>query len=87
MVLLAGPRQAGKTTLAKDIARSLSKEPKIYFFDTGLVKGDIGTRLLLTPFSPPRRCDGCDLNACPEVFAGGARPLAFHVFGPLRARR
>lgn len=33
------------TPFARNIARSLSKEPKIYFFDTGLVKGDTGARL------------------------------------------
>lgn len=30
---------------SKNIARSLLKEPKIYFFDTGLVEGDAGARL------------------------------------------
>ncbi|MDP1835269.1 MAG: ATP-binding protein [Chlamydiales bacterium] len=30
---------------SKNIARSLLKEPKIYFFDTGLVQGDNGARL------------------------------------------
>jgi uncharacterized protein len=30
---------------SKNIARSLLKEPKIYFFDTGLVQGDEGTKL------------------------------------------
>jgi len=30
------------TPFSKNIARSLLKEPKIYFFDTGLVKGDEG---------------------------------------------
>ena len=29
----------------RDVARSLLKEPKIYFFDTGLVNGDAGIRL------------------------------------------
>lgn len=29
----------------RDVARSLLKEPKIYFLDTGLVKGDAGIRL------------------------------------------
>ena len=29
---------------SKNIARSLLKEPKIYFFDTGLVNGDNGAR-------------------------------------------
>lgn len=33
------------TPFSKDIARSLLKEPKIYFFDTGLVKGDEGAQL------------------------------------------
>jgi hypothetical protein len=33
------------TPFARNIARSLLKEPKIYFFDTGLVKGDRGARL------------------------------------------
>lgn len=32
------------TPYSKNIARSLLKEPKIYFFDTGLVKGDDGLR-------------------------------------------
>jgi hypothetical protein len=32
------------TPFSKNIARSLLKEPKIYFFDTGLVKGDQGAR-------------------------------------------
>ena len=33
------------TPFSKNIARSLLKEPKIYFFDTGLVNGDEGARL------------------------------------------
>jgi predicted AAA+ superfamily ATPase len=33
------------TPFSKNIARSLLKEPKIYFFDTGLVKGDAGAQL------------------------------------------
>lgn len=33
------------TPFAKNIARSLAKEPKLYFFDVGLVKGDIGAKL------------------------------------------
>ena len=33
------------TPYSKNIARSLLKEPKIYFFDVGLVKGDIGAKL------------------------------------------
>lgn len=33
------------TPFSKNIARSLIKEPKLYFFDTGLVKGDSGCRL------------------------------------------
>jgi predicted AAA+ superfamily ATPase len=33
------------TPFSKNIARSLLKEPKIYFFDTGLVKGDHGAKL------------------------------------------
>ncbi len=33
------------TPFAKNIARSLLKEPKIYFFDTGLVQGDEGAQL------------------------------------------
>lgn len=33
------------TPYAKNIARSLLKEPKLYFFDTGLVKGDDGAKL------------------------------------------
>lgn len=33
------------TPFSKNIARSLLKEPKIYFFDTGLVKGNEGTQL------------------------------------------
>jgi len=33
------------TPFSKNIARSLLKEPKIYFFDTGLVKGDEGSKL------------------------------------------
>jgi uncharacterized protein len=32
------------TPFSKNIARSLLKEPKIYFFDAGLVKGDNGIR-------------------------------------------
>jgi len=32
------------TPFSKNIARSLLKEPKIYFFDTGLVQGDLGAR-------------------------------------------
>lgn len=32
------------TPYARDIARSLAKEPKIYFFDTGLVQGDSGAK-------------------------------------------
>ncbi len=32
------------TPFSKNIARSILKEPKIYFFDTGLVKGDEGIR-------------------------------------------
>ena len=32
------------TPFSHNIARSLLKEPKIYFFDTGLVKGDAGAR-------------------------------------------
>lgn len=33
------------TPFSKNIARSLLKEPKIYFFDNGLVKGDVGAKL------------------------------------------
>jgi len=33
------------TPFAKNIARSLAKEPKLYFFDTGLVNGDNGAQL------------------------------------------
>lgn len=32
------------TPFSRNIARSLLKEPKIYFFDTGLVKGNIGVK-------------------------------------------
>lgn len=32
------------TPFSKNIARSLLKEPKIYFFDTGFVKGDSGAK-------------------------------------------
>lgn len=32
------------TPYSKNIARSLLKEPKIYFFDTGLIKGDDGIK-------------------------------------------
>lgn len=32
------------TPFARNIARSLLKEPKVYFFDTGLVKGDVGAK-------------------------------------------
>lgn len=32
------------TPFSKNIARSLLKEPKIYFFDNGLVKGDAGSK-------------------------------------------
>ncbi|MFI4938440.1 MAG: ATP-binding protein [Candidatus Berkiellales bacterium] len=33
------------TPYSKNIGRSLLKEPKVYFFDTGLVKGDDGAKL------------------------------------------
>ena len=33
------------TPYSKNIARSLLKEPKIYFFDAGLVQGDEGAKL------------------------------------------
>lgn len=33
------------TPFAKNIARSLVKEPKLYFYDSGLVQGDIGIKL------------------------------------------
>lgn len=33
------------TPYSKNIARSLLKEPKIYFFDTGLVQGNLGLKL------------------------------------------
>ena len=33
------------TPYSKNIARSLLKEPKIYFFDTGIVQGDDGVKL------------------------------------------
>jgi len=33
------------TPFSRNIARSLLKEPKLYFFDTGLVKGDKGSQL------------------------------------------
>ncbi len=33
------------TPYSKNIARSLLKEPKIYFYDTGLVEGNIGSRV------------------------------------------
>jgi predicted AAA+ superfamily ATPase len=32
------------TPFSKNIARSILKEPKIYFFDVGLVKGDLGAK-------------------------------------------
>lgn len=32
------------TPFSKNIARSLKKEPKLYFYDTGMVKGDIGVK-------------------------------------------
>lgn len=32
------------TPFSKNIARSIKKEPKVYFYDTGLVKGDEGAR-------------------------------------------
>lgn len=32
------------TPHSQNIARSILKEPKIYFFDTGLVKGDVGAK-------------------------------------------
>ncbi len=32
------------TPFSKNIARSLLKEPKIYFFDVGLVNGDLGAK-------------------------------------------
>ncbi len=33
------------TPYAKNVARSLLKEPRLYFFDTGLVQGDVGAKL------------------------------------------
>src|SRR4029077_5708042 len=33
------------TPYSKNIARSLLKEPKLYFFDTALVQGDDGAKL------------------------------------------
>ena len=33
------------TPYSKNIARSILKEPKLYFFDTGLVQGDDGAKL------------------------------------------
>ena len=55
IILLSGPRQVGKTTLAKrlvpfrpyhkNIARSILKESKYYLYDTGAVEGDTGARL------------------------------------------
>ncbi len=52
MVFISGPRQAGKTWLAKHIGSAYKntvylnvKEPKIYFFDTGLVNGNDGAKL------------------------------------------
>jgi len=33
------------TPFAKNIARSLVREPKLYFFDVGLVRGDVGAKL------------------------------------------
>jgi uncharacterized protein len=33
------------TPYAKNIAHSLVKEPKLYFFDVGLIKGDIGVKM------------------------------------------
>ncbi|HRX16498.1 MAG TPA: ATP-binding protein [Spirochaetota bacterium] len=45
------------TPYSKNIARSLLKEPKIYFFDTGLVKGDDGLRFEnLTAVSLLKHC-------------------------------
>jgi predicted AAA+ superfamily ATPase len=32
------------TPYVRNVARALLKEPKLYFFDTGLVKGDAGAR-------------------------------------------
>lgn len=40
------PRTYGDVTPhARNIARSLFREPKLYFFDTGMVRGDDGARL------------------------------------------
>lgn len=33
------------TPYSKNIARSILKEPKVYFFDVGFVNGDIGAKL------------------------------------------
>jgi uncharacterized protein len=33
------------TPFSRNIARSLLKEPKIYFFDNGMIQGDIGAKL------------------------------------------
>lgn len=45
------------TPFSKNIARSLLKEPKIYFFDTGLVKGDNGIKFEnLTALSLLKHC-------------------------------
>ncbi len=39
---------AEDVAISPNIARSLLKEPKIYFFDTGLVQGDQEDRFLKT---------------------------------------
>jgi predicted AAA+ superfamily ATPase len=48
MIFLSGPRQVGKTTLARSLMaswpRALLKESKVYFFDTALANGSEGAR-------------------------------------------
>ena len=47
------------TPYSRNIARSILKEPKIYFFDSGMVIGDIGAKIEnLTAFSLLKYCYG-----------------------------
>jgi len=53
------------TPYSKNIARSILKEPKIYFFDTGLVQGDDGAKLenLVATSLLKHSCAMADYNA------------------------